>query len=129
MKAINVKFTGIKVTGFNAQHGSLTLEIGFNDGVEKQLSRTTLIDNPEQLANSIVNEIYHLEKTIHSGFNERDILKSHVDIVVRNEDAVVRELTRFLMKADERVRIILKAKLADGYLNKIKELNRMSLEF
>lgn len=129
MKIINIRFTKLRVGGFNAQNGSVSLEVGFNDGIEKQIVRTTIIDNPQALADSIINEIWRMEKRIHYEFDDNKVLQSQVNVVIEDEDDVSEKIAMFLADISKKVNVIMKSKLADGYMDKVKELNRAVFEF
>lgn len=128
MKIINIRFRKLRVGSFNAQRGSVSLEIFFNDGMEKQITRTTIIDDPQALAHSIVDEIKDMEKNIHYEFDDNSALQSYVSVLIQNEDIAIENIVRFLSQVSHRVKIILSSKLAEGYLDRIKELNRMSID-
>lgn len=128
MKVINVRFRKLRVSSFNAQRGSVSLEIFFNDGMEKQVTRTTIIDDPQALAHSIVDEIKDMERNIHYEFDDDSALQSYVSILIQDEDIAIENIVRFLSQVSHRVKIIMSSKLAEGYIDRIKELNRMSMD-
>jgi len=128
MKPINVKFLSMKVSGFNAQQGSISMEINFNDGNNKQVVRKTIIDDARALSNSIVDEIIQMEQRIHYEVDSRE-LKTVVHVNIHNEYEIVDRMTNFLSSISHMIKNIMVAKLADGYMDKIKSLNRMKIDF
>ena len=86
MKIINVKIKKISVNSFSARDYSVELAIDFNDGIDKQIMRHTLIDYPEMVAEHIFNELKKMEKNINIKFDGQSILDNYVNVVMQNEE-------------------------------------------
>jgi len=128
MKIINVKIKKIKVNSFSARDYSVELSIDFNDGIDKQIMRHTLIDYPEMVAEHIFNDLKKMEKNINIKFNGESILDSYVNVVMQNQDEDKKKIANFLTKVQEKISKIKSKKVVEGYINLIKEINLMKVE-
>jgi len=128
MKIINVKIKKIKVNSFSARYYSVELSIDFNDGIDKQIMRHTLIDYPEMVAEHIFNDLKKMEKNINIKFNGESILDSYVNVVMQNQDEDKKKIANFLTKVQEKISKIKSKKVVEGYINLIKEINLMKVE-
>ena len=128
MKIINVKIKKIKVNSFSARDYSVELSIDFNDGIDKQIMRHTLIDYPEMVAEHIFNDLKKMEKNINIKFNGESILDSYVNVVMQNQDEDKKKIANFLTKVQEKISKVKSKKVVEGYINLIKEINLMKVE-
>ena len=128
MKIINVKIKKIKVSSFSARDYSVELAIDFNDGIDKQIMRHTVIDYPEMVAEHIFNDFKKMEKNINIKFDGESILDSYVNVVMQNQDEDKKKTANFLTKVQEKISKIKSKRVVEGYINLIKEINLMKVE-
>ena len=128
MKIINVKLKKISVNSFSARDYSVELAIDFNDGVDKQIMRHTVIDYPEMVANHIFNDLKKMEKNINIKFDGETILDNYVNIIMQNQEEDKKKITKFLSKVQEKISKIKSKRVVEGYINLIKEINLMKIE-
>jgi len=128
MKIINVKIKKIKVSSFSARDYSVELAIDFNDGIDKQIMRHTVIDYPEMVAEHIFNDFKKMEKNINIKFDGESILDRYVNVVMQNEDEDKKKTANFLTKVQEKIIKIKSKRVVEGYINLIKEINLMRIE-
>lgn len=129
MQEINVRIARLRVSSLSVRDGSVTVDIDFDDGKEKRVYRTTMFrGDVEQIATSIIDEIKKMEKNIHYELDDDHILKSYVNVLVVEEDITIEKIIGFLSKVREQMTTIKTAKVADGYMDMIKNLQSMKLE-
>ena len=128
MKIINVKLKKISVNSFSARDYSVELAIDFNDGIDKQIMRHTVIDYPEMVAEHIFNDLKKMEKNINIKFNGESILDNYVNVVMQNEDEDKKKVAKFLQKVSDKINKIKNKRVVEGYINLIKEINLMKVE-
>ncbi len=126
MKIINVKIKEMRIKSFSARDYSVILDISFDDGAEKRISRHTVIDYPELVAEKIFNDIKKMEKNINLTFDE-DMSSEPVRVVFEDEEESKKKTAKFLHSASERIAKIKAKRNAEGYMNMINELNMMKL--
>jgi len=129
MRKILVKFKKITVNKFSPKERSVELDIHFNDGADKEITKTISIDDPRKLAEAIIFDIRNLEKSMHQKFNGESILDSTVNIVFEDEDKTLNKLTLFLSKIYEKVDAVRTTTEASGYIDLINKVNSMKFEF
>ncbi len=129
MQEISVRINRLRVSGFSVQDGSVTIDIDFSDSREKRVYRTTMFKgNVEGTAAAIVDEIKKMEKNIHYEFDDDNVLKSYVNVLVIEEDVTIEKIIGFLSKVKDQIIRIKTAKVADGYMDVIKKLQGMKIE-
>ncbi len=128
MKIINVKIKKVSVNSFSARDYSVELAIDFNDGIDKQIMRHTVIDYPDMVAEHIFNDLKKMEKNINIKFDGESILDSYVNVVMQNEDEDKKKIAKFLSKVQEKISKIKNKRVVEGYINLVKEINLMKLE-
>ena len=128
MKIINVKLKKISVNSFSARDYSVELAIDFNDGIDKQIMRHTVIDYPEMVAEHIFNDLKKMEKNINIKFNGESILDNYVNVVMQNEDEDKKKIAKFLQRVSDKINKIKNKRVVEGYINLIKEINLMKVE-
>jgi len=128
MKIINVKLKKISVSSFSARDYSVELAIDFNDGIDKQIMRHTIVDYPEMVAEHIFNDLKKMEKNINIKFDGASILDSYVNVVMQNEEEDKKKIAKFLQRVSDKINKIKSKRVVEGYINLIKEINLMKLE-
>ncbi|MBW2980368.1 hypothetical protein KY360_03050, partial [Candidatus Woesearchaeota archaeon] len=86
MRKVLIKFRKITVNKFSPKEKTVELNIHFNDGADKEITKKMGIDDPRKIAEDVVLEIRNLEKSVHQRFNGESILDSIVNIVFEDED-------------------------------------------
>ena len=129
MRKILIKFKKITVDKFSPKEKTVELDIYFNDGADKEITKKIGVDDPGKLAEAIVLEIRNLEKSVHQRFNGESILDSIVNIVFEEEDKTLSKLTMFLSRVCEKIDAVRMSRDASGYLDLINKVNSMVFEF
>ena len=129
MRKVLVKFKKITVDKFSPKEKTVELDIYFNDGADKEITKKIGVDDPRKLAEAIVLEIRNLEKSMHQRFNGESILDSIVNIIFEDEDKTLGKLTMFLSRVCEKIDAVRTSRDASGYLDLINKVNSMVFEF
>jgi len=130
MKIINVEIKKIRIGKFFPKEDKVELNINFNDGADKDVFKIIDISNPENAADNILIGIRKMEKSIHkNGDNKESIVDNFVNIIITDEDSVLKEITNFIQKAKNRIDEIKSKNVAEGYLDMVRELKNLKVEF
>lgn len=130
MKIISLEIKGIKVGRFFPKDGKAQLHVMFNAGFDKEVIREINFSDPESSAENIITALRKMEKQIHKNDDNMGItMENFVNIVVKDEDKLVEEISSFIQKVGIKIDEINNKKEADGYLDRIRELNSLKLEF
>jgi hypothetical protein len=130
MKIAGVEFKRIGIGRFFPKQDQVEIIVLFNDGSDKEVYKTVDANDPENAAYMIMENIKKLEKNIHeSSENTDSILGSSLNIVIKNEDMLKREIPKFISLVKSKMDEIKKLKVAEGYLDLIREFKDMKLEF
>ncbi len=129
MRKIIVKLKKITVNKFSPKERAVELDIVFNDGADKEITKMVAIDDPEKLADDIVLEIRNLEKSSNQRFDGESILDNHVIILFDNEDKILSKMTMFFSKVCDKIREARTSRDPSAYLDLINKVNSMTFEF
>jgi len=130
MKIINIEIKKIGIGKFFPKEDKVELDINFNDGTDKEVFKIIDISNPENAADSILIGIRKMEKIIHkNGENKESIVDNFVNIIITDEDSVLTEISDFIQKAKDRIDDIKNKNVAEGYLDMVRELKNLKVEF
>ena len=130
MKIISLEIKGIKIGKFFPKGNKVELDIFFNDGSDKEIFKTVDVSDAEGSAENILADLRKMEKNIHQGSqNEESIVENFVNIVVKNEDKAIKEIARFILKVGARMEEIKSKNVAEGYLDRIRQLKSLKVDF
>lgn len=129
MKQIIVKMKKISVTKFSPKEKTVELDIVFNDGSDKEITKKVAVGNPGDLANEVVLAIRSLEKSRHQQFDGESILDSVLNVLFEDEDKTLSRLTGFFSKLCDKVDAIRTSTHAEGYMDMINKVSSMKFEF
>ena len=129
MKKILVKLNKITVNKFSPKERAVEIDIFFNDGTAKEITKMVAIDDPEKLAEDIILEIRNLEKRANQRFNGESILDSIVTILFEDEDKTLSKMTMFFSKVCDKIKEVRTSRDPSAYLDLINRVNSMSYEF
>lgn len=129
MKIIGLEIKKIRIGKFFPREDRLELDIFFNDGNDKEIFKIVSTSDPERAAENILAGLRKLEDSIHK--NNRDnvlIADNFVNIVVKNEDRLVKEISGFIQKAGSKMDEVKGKNVAEGYLDIIRELKSLEID-
>jgi hypothetical protein len=129
MKIVGVELKEIKIGKFFPKENKLELDIFFNDGSEKEVFKVVDASDPESAAETIIIDLRKLEKNIHKSSGGESIVDSAVNIVVKEEERLLKEIPKFIQKAKNKMDEIKNKNVADGYLDLIRELKDLKVKF
>ena len=129
MRIINVQLKSIKVTSFYPKEEQVEFLVAFDDGKPHQFHKTVRIQDPKSLANRMLLEIRSIEKSKNVEFNGETIFDSHVNIVIEDERAVKKKMSKFFLDVLTRVESVKKFKEAVGYMDALNRVRMMKLVF
>ena len=130
MKIIGLEIKKIGIGKFFPKEDKIELDIFFNDGSDKEISKTIDVSDSESAAEDILTDLRKLEKNIHKNSENKElIVDNYVNIVVKNEEKLVREISDFIQKAKIKMDEIKQKNVADGYLDMIRDLKNLKVDF
>ena len=129
MKTINVDVRRIKVSSFSPAKQSVSLVISFNDGKEKEITKTMAVKPASDAVIDIIKDIRGVENSLNAEFDGKAVLDNYTNIKIKNEDKVTEKMTAFVSKVFDKVNLIKNQKVAEGYVSLINTVNSMKIEF
>ena len=130
MKIISLEIKKIEIGKFFPKEDKLELDVFFNDGADKEILKVVDMSNPENAAEGILMDLRKLEKNIHKPSGDKElIVDNFVNIVIKNEEGAIKEISEFIQKAKNKIDEIKSKNVAEGYLDMIRELKSLKLEF
>ncbi|MFC1728568.1 hypothetical protein ACFLZ7_03835 [Nanoarchaeota archaeon] len=127
MIIVNVQFKSVEVVKFNVKEG-IEFKINFDDGEARTINRSSLIENPEALAEETFIEIRKMEKR----YNQQYGGDSFDDVIIirfDDEEKIMQKMAGFFQKVKDKVKLIRSSSDASNYLDKINDVNRSKIEF
>jgi hypothetical protein len=128
IKVIGVRLTKIGVNSFSLNDGTVTFEISFDDGIRKQVYKTAKLDEPAELANSIVEGIVTMEENINMEFDGQDLTGDTSVVISNKEDARIL-MAEYFEDVYAKLCRVKSAKISDGYMDSVKKLQNSELRF
>jgi predicted CoA-substrate-specific enzyme activase len=123
MKQVNIKLKEIRVNNFYPKDRTVEIDVLFNDGSLKEITKKVEITDPEGLASQIVQQIRDMEKGIHQRFTGESILDGVVNIILPDEDKVVQKMIAFFCKVCDKISDVKNCSICLGASNlKVVEL-------
>jgi hypothetical protein len=129
MKIVSLDIKKIGIGKFFPKEDKVELDINFNDGVDKEILKVVDITDAESAAESILDDLRKLEKNIHKNNENKElIVDNFVNIVVKDEDNAIKEISQFIEKIKNKIGEIKSKNIAEGYLDIIRELKNLKLD-
>jgi len=129
MKIVSLDIKKIGIGKFFPKEDKVELDINFNDGVDKEILKVVDITDAESAAESILEDLRKLEKNIHKNNENKElIVDNFVNIVVKDEDNTIKEISQFIEKIKNKIDEIKSKNIAEGYLDIIRELKNLKLD-
>ena len=129
MKIVSLEVKKVEIGKFFPKKNEAELQIAYNDGADKEILKTIDMADPESSAESILTDLRKMTKEVHKDDKEGTIIDNFVNIVVKNEDELLKEISKFIQKVSIKIEEINSKKEAEGYLDMIRELKNLKLEF
>jgi hypothetical protein len=126
IKIVNVRLTKIGVNSFSLNDSTVTFEVGFDDGMKKQVYKTATLDEPNEVADSIVEGIIRMEENINMEFDGRDI-SGEANVILADCDLCRIMLAEFFKNVSAKLYRVKNAKISDGYMDAVKKLQNSEL--
>ncbi len=130
MKIIGIEVKKITVGRFFPKEAKLELDILFNDGADKEIFKVVDVSDAEKSAEDILIDLRKLEKNIHKSTETTEsIVDNAINIVIKEEEKLIKEISQFIQKAKNKMDEIKNKNVAEGYLDIIRELKNLKVEF
>lgn len=129
MKKVLVKMKKLKVNKFSPKERTVEIDVVFNDGANKEITKKVAIDDPQRLAEDILLEIRNLEKSSNQRFDGESILDDMVTIVFEDEDKTLQRMTMFFSRVCDKIQEVRNSRDPSGYLNLINRVNSLVFDF
>ncbi len=129
MKIIGIEIKKIGIGNFFPKQDKVELNVSFNDGLDKEIFKTVDISNPEESAEDIIGDLRKLEKSINKSENKESIIENYMNIVVKDEENITKEISKFIYAVGAKIEEIKGKKDAEGYLDMIRGLKGLKIEF
>lgn len=117
MIIVNVIPKKIELVDFNIKDNSAEFNLYFNDGIDRKVSLSRVLNNAEALSEQMVTEMRSLAKKNNMGLTGDwdEILVIRMD----NEDESTRKMMGFFDRVKERMKDIKTTRSAAGFLDKV----------
>jgi|TARA_Y100000310_G_C20346810_1_gene652387 hypothetical protein len=131
MKIVGLEIKKVKIGKFFPKKNEVELHIFFNDGADKEIFKTVKIDDSEHAGEEVLADLKKMIKNIHrEDVKEGEsIIENFLNIVVKQEDEFIEETGKFLEKVKIKMEGLINKKDAEGYMDLIRELKSLKLEF
>ena len=129
MKIVSLEVKKIGVGKFFPKENNVELRILFNDGSDREILKNADIGDPQGAAEGIITSLRKLEKKLNKNEKEGSIIDNFVNIVVKDEEAAIKEISNFIYRVGLEIKKINGKKDAEGYLDMIRNLKSLKLEF
>lgn len=126
LKVIYISVDGIKISSFSVLDRTFTFEIHFNDGVDKQVYKTTTIEEPYELSEAIITDLVRMEENINMEFDGEQLV-GNVHVIVNFYDETVKKIAKYLEDIQSKVNRLKVTAKAEGYVQKMTEIKRTEL--
>ncbi len=125
MKIINVELKSIKVASFSPSKQEVSFVISFNDGKEKEITKTAKVEKGDSAALQVIRDIRRIENSLNAEFDGKALLDDYINIIIKDEAKVTGRIAAFISKVFEKIKVIKNQKVAEGYVNLINSVNSM----
>ena len=130
MKIVSLEIKKIAVGKFFPREDKVELNIFFNDGSDKEIFKIVDISDSERAAEDILIDLRKMEKNIHKNSEDKElIVDNYINIIIKNEDNLVKEISAFIQNIGNKINEIKQKDVAEGYLDIIRELKNLKVEF
>jgi hypothetical protein len=129
MKIISLEIKKIEIGKFFPKEDKVELDVFFNDGADKEIFKIVDISDSESAAESILADLRKMEKNIHKPGGDKElIVDNFLNIVIKNEDSTIKEISGFVQKTKNKIDEIKQKNVAEGYLDVVRELKNLKLD-
>jgi len=129
MKIVSLEIKKISIGKFFPKEKEVELQITFNDGMDKEIPKKVDVMDPEGSAEMILSDLRKMEKKIHKNDDdEKSVIDNFVNIVIEDEDELIRNIAKFIQKISTSLEDINKKKDAEGYLEMIRNIKTIKFE-
>ena len=129
MNAIRLSISSIKVNKFFPRDGTVEFIVNFDDGSEKEITKSFIINEPDKDAKSLIEDIKKVAFSVFNKFDGRNVLESEIKLYFANESEINQNLSTFLRNIKTKVESVRNKKSSEGYIDMIKAVNSMKLFF
>ena len=130
MKIISLEIKKIEVGKFFPKEDKVELDIFFDDGSDKEIFKIVDASDAVSAAEDILMDLRKLEKNIHKNNENKElIVENYVNIIIKDEDNLVKEISGFIQKVKNKIDEIKQKDVAEGYLDIIRELKNLKIDF
>ena len=104
MKIISLEIKSIGIGKFFPKEDKVELDILFNDGTDKEIFKIVNTSDAERAAENILMDLRKMEKNIHKKTENKELIfDNFVNIVVKNEDNAIKEISQFIEKIKNKI--------------------------
>ncbi len=125
VKTVHVKLLKVAVRRFSPIYNTAALEIFFDTGKIKSITRTTRLGDANMLTMQLIDDLVLSERSGEAEFDGESL--RGVDVVFENEQAARLKLVDFFRTLHSKAQQVRNSKSADGYLDMIRSIQRTEL--
>lgn len=125
LKTIRVTLLKVAVRSFSPADNMAVLEIFFDAGKRKSITRTTRLGDANILAIQLMEELALSERNEETDFDGESVKEA--DIIIENEQKARMKLVDFFRTLHSKAQQVRNSKSADGYLEMIRNIQRTEL--
>ncbi len=106
MKTVDVVLKRVEITNFDARTGSVEFRLIINDGKDKAIQRSEVIDSAEELAHELFQETRKKVKELHRNASLDDGPLEGLTMVriQGDEEVLIERLSKFFASVKEKMR-------------------------
>lgn len=129
MQKVDICFKELKVSKFSIRDSQADITISFEAGSAKEITKIFDINQgAEEQTEQVFAEVRNLVKNIHTKFDQGGFVESMLTISFENEEYAKEKIALFLAQVFDKIRAIKSSKSAEGYINKINNVQNMQLD-
>ncbi len=125
LRTVRVSLLKVAVRRFSPIDNTVLLEIFFDAGKIKSITRTTRLGDANMLAMQLIDDLMLSERSEEAEFDGESL--RGVDVVLENEQKARLKLIDFFRTLHSRAQQVRNSKSSDGYLDLIRNIQRTEL--
>ncbi len=127
VKEVSVRLQQVKVTNFSPTDNRLTLSISFEDGKNKEITKTTRLKEPSLLSLQLMEELIIMEKNVNMDF-DGEVLTGDANVTIENRHTTEAMLVDFFQTLYSKAQKIKNARSSEGYMDMLRDFQRTVLK-
>lgn len=135
MKIVYLEIKKVTLGNFFPNEDKLELEISLNDGADKDILKVVDMADAKKAAENVLSGLILMEKQINTDgtskkiINKKIVDRNIINIVVKDKENSIKEIASLIRQAKAKIDEIKSKNAAEGYLELIRKLKSLKIEF